>query len=267
MKYLFIILAMFLLSSCGDGSGSAGNNAGDTSGDSSGDTSGDTSGDNAGDTSGDNAGDSAGGSNNNVQTTATYTITFQASWTSEKFPTNFPGGDHFSGLIGATHNESVVFWQRDSSATAGIESMAEVGSKSLLTAEIETARNAGNAQFTLSGGGLGSGISSTALQFNISQEYSLVTLVSMIAPSPDWFVGVNGVDLFVNGDWVDSMVINLFLYDAGTDGGETFVAANSNTTGETITRLTTDAANTDFNDGIHRTSGDYVGQFTFQKTE
>ena len=46
----------------------------------------------------------------------------------------------------------------------------------------------------------------------------------MIAPSPDWFIGVHDIDLCntTTGEWIDSVVRNLFPYDAGTDSGEEF---------------------------------------------
>jgi len=45
------------------------------------------------------------------------------------------------------------------------------------------------------------------LDSSASRDFSLVTLVSMLAPSPDWFVGVSGLDLIENGDWVAEKVV------------------------------------------------------------
>lgn len=42
----------------------------------------------------------------------------------------------------------------------------------------------------------------------------------MIAPSPDWFVGVNDLNLLdANDNWRDSIVLDLVSYDAGTENG------------------------------------------------
>jgi hypothetical protein len=48
----------------------------------------------------------------------------------------------------------------------------------------------------------------------------------MVAPSPDWFVGVSGLSLIENGSWVAEKVVQLDPYDAGTDSGVTFSSAN-----------------------------------------
>ena len=51
----------------------------------------------------------------------------------------------------------------------------------------------------------------------------------MIAPSPDWFVGVHGLRLFDEQGWVDSLTVDLFPYDAGTDSGSEYLAPNQPT--------------------------------------
>ena len=48
----------------------------------------------------------------------------------------------------------------------------------------------------------------------------------MIAPSPDWFVGVSALSLLEDGAWVDEKVIELFPYDAGTDSGASYTSPN-----------------------------------------
>ena len=51
----------------------------------------------------------------------------------------------------------------------------------------------------------------------------------MIAPSPDWFVGVHDVDLLADGYWMDDLTIDLYAYDSGTDSGTGFTSGNQNT--------------------------------------
>ena len=42
-----------------------------------------------------------------------------------------------------------------------------------------------------------------------------VSVTSMIAPSPDWFVGVDTLDLCDDSSWVNEVVRPAFPYDAG----------------------------------------------------
>lgn len=163
------------------------------------------------------------------QPMATYTVEFESIWSAATHPMGFPSNPHFSGLIGSTHNSDAVFWATGSVASLGIKNMAETGSKSALTGEVNEAINAGNADKVLSGGGIGNSPGSQRLTFKMSPDYPAVTLVSMLAPSPDWFVGVRGLILYNTGSWVDTMVVELFVYDAGTDSGSSYTSANNAT--------------------------------------
>jgi hypothetical protein len=157
-------------------------------------------------------------------TTATYTVTFDAEWSQATHPDGFPPAPHFSGLIGATHSTAATFWTPGATASPGIESMAELGSKQTLIEEFEESIAAGHAHSILSGSGVRSSPGSVSLSFETTSDYSLVTLVSMLAPSPDWFVGVSLLDLRASGQWVDSLTVPLHVYDAGTDSGSDYVS-------------------------------------------
>lgn len=50
--------------------------------------------------------------------------------------------------------------------------------------------------------------------------------MARIVPSPDWFIGIDSFDLCVNGNWLDSITIEVDPIDAGTDNGFTFTAPN-----------------------------------------
>lgn len=168
-------------------------------------------------------------SQNNIQTgSATYKVIFQSDWSAVTHPDNFPSNPHFSGLIGATHNINTVYWKEASLASAGIESMAENGGKITLSNEINTNINLGDSDQILSGGGISSSPGNVELVFTISPHYSFVTLVSMLAPSPDWFIGVSGLNLMENGVWLESKTIELYVYDAGTDDGLNYTSADAN---------------------------------------
>ncbi len=171
--------------------------------------------------------------------TATYRVTFNATWSAGTHPAAFPPNPHFSGLIGGTHNGAFVMWEPGGLATTGIRNMAELGAKPALMAEVEAAIQAGSARNVLSGGGISRSPGTVSLTFTAHEDHPLVSLVSMIAPSPDWFVGVRGLPLRENGRWVESVTVELLPYDAGTDSGTTYTSPNAVTTPqETIRRLT-----------------------------
>lgn len=156
--------------------------------------------------------------------TARYRATFQGTWSGSSHPVDFPGSAHFSPLVGGTHNAQVTFWREGALASDGIQAMAERGLTEPLISEIAAAISAGTAERSFTGGNIGVSPGSAAAEFDVSQAFPLVTLVSMVAPSPDWFVGVAGQPLFENGQWIDERRIDLVPWDAGTDSGVTFTS-------------------------------------------
>ena len=161
-----------------------------------------------------------------TERSTSYNVVFRSTRSAETHPTDFPTNPHFSGLIGGTHDSDVTFWAEAALASRGIRNMAETGSKEPLSTEVEAAIGAGTAAALLSGGGINPSPAAVELAFDITVEHSLVALVSMIAPSPDWFVGVHDLVLLEEGVWVEEVVAQLLPYDAGTDSGVTFTSAN-----------------------------------------
>ena len=161
--------------------------------------------------------------------TAVYTVTFQGQWTAAATPGGVPGGAHFSRLIGAVHNSGATFLQSGEAASDGVESMAEVGGWTSLRDEVVNAGT--NALNVLTGDTDNIGpTSSEALTVTLTADHPRVTLLTMVAPSPDWFVGVSGLTLLdAGGDWVESLQVDLFPWDAGTEDGSGFSLSNSAT--------------------------------------
>lgn len=193
---------------------------------------------------------------------ARYQLTFQSTWSAATHPIQFPGNPHYSPLVGGTHTSSAVFWAPGGLATAGIEQMAETGGTSGLVGEVNQQINQGNADQILNTGGpgmLGSSPGQLSITFTADANFSQLTLVTMLAPSPDWFVGLHGYELIQNGDWVESAVIPLHVYDAGTDSGSTYTSANANMVPQDPIALVTT------NSGPFVGASTQVGTFTLQR--
>lgn len=156
--------------------------------------------------------------------TARYQVVFDATWSQATHPTNWPANAHWSGLVGGTHNDAVHFFRLGETSSEGIRRMAELGQQATLLSEVAAAQTNGTALFQLAGLGLSASPGSRLLVFPqaMSRDYQLVTLCSMIAPSPDWFVGVDSLSLIENGQWVSNKVVTLYGNDAGTDSGASY---------------------------------------------
>ncbi|MCC3156384.1 spondin domain-containing protein [Hymenobacter sp. 15J16-1T3B] len=167
---------------------------------------------------------------------ATYRVTFEATWSPATHSGAYPAGAHFSRLIGAAHAHSGstgigddayrALYRPGTVASAGIKDMAERGDNTALRSELEAlARNQlVGLRFESRLGAIGS-----PGQFvdtvTVDAQHPLVTAVSMIAPSPDWFVALESPSLLdAAGQWQPHLSVPARAYDAGTDSGADFTS-------------------------------------------
>jgi hypothetical protein len=144
---------------------------------------------------------------------ARYRLTFNATWSAQTHPVEFPSSAHFSGLIGMTHNTNTMLFTNGEIATDGIKNMAETGSKNPLQAEIQNFITNETAGTLINGGGINSSPGEVSLEFDVIISHTLVSVVSMLAPSPDWFIAVSNINLIENAE----------------DGGATFTSPDEPT--------------------------------------
>lgn len=159
---------------------------------------------------------------------ALYRITFEATWSATTHA-NFPGGAHFSPLIGLAHRDATHVFQPGQLASLGVKNMAELGNNTVLRAEINALRSNNIALSLLDGYRSTASPGSLSDTLRLSAAHPLATVLTMIAPSPDWFLALEGENLLVNGQWAAYRTVPARAYDAGTDSGLTFTALNQPT--------------------------------------
>lgn len=151
---------------------------------------------------------------------ARYIVTFTGRWNTPDFAV--PGGAHFTTFVGMVHNSNAWLWKEGIKASPGTELLAEIGNGTTMLTEIDSmiiARNASSLiLFTSPATLTGSRMSSIYCNSN----YSQVSFASMLGPTPDWFVGVSGINLYKNSNWIADTTLNLYAYDAGTEEGDMF---------------------------------------------
>ena len=171
------------------------------------------------------------------QSIAIYDITFTSVWNATDHGT-LPGGAHWSKLVGANHNSNVTFLQMGQTASAGIEDIAEKGNNDEFEDNEVNPTIPTDTEQYINGSSLGTATGTIMISnLSVSEDFPLLTLVSMIAPSPDWMIAVNSINLRDGGNWKPIITIDLFPYDAGTDNGVSYDSSDSNNTGGTITSL------------------------------
>ncbi len=162
--------------------------------------------------------------------TATYSITVNYNWNSTDFPTDYPSNPHFSPLVGLSHASDVTLFDIGSTATAGIQEVAETGGTTTIESEFSSEITLGNAlDAAIATTGAIDATSETTITLMLDSDHPEVSLAAMIAPSPDWYIGIVGLSLLEDGEFVSSKEVSAISYDAGTDSGTTFLSANETT--------------------------------------
>lgn len=150
---------------------------------------------------------------------ARYTVTITSQWNTPGF--TVPAGAHFTTFIGMVHNSSASLWKEGTRATPGMEVLAETGGGAPVLAEIDSMIKArsGLALLLFVAPPV---YSSTTVNFYCNSQYPRISFASMLGPTPDWFVGINSLNLNRNNQWVPDTTISLYAYDAGTEEGDAF---------------------------------------------
>jgi len=165
---------------------------------------------------------------------ADYEITVTGLWTADRFPLEYPKagvltGPHFSGVIGASHNGEFMLFQTGAQPSPGLERLSEEGKHSPLDSEIKAAIVGGKAGALFESDPIKDFGKTATSKVHVTSAFPEVSAVAMIAPSPDWFAGVEGVSLMEGGAFVAEKTVDLYAYDSGGDAGTTYGADDQDT--------------------------------------
>ncbi|XP_055383628.1 spondin-1 [Condylostylus longicornis] len=175
---------------------------------------------------------------------AKYSFVFEGIWSNETHPKDFPFAvwlTHFSDIVGASHDSNFSFWGENHIATDGFRSLAEWGSPTALETELRTKGSRLRTLIKAPGLWYPHVNTNTTSTFRVDRKHHKVSMVSMFGPSPDWVVGINGLNLCTEDcSWKDSADIDLYPWDAGTDSGISYMSPNAETQPrERMYRITT----------------------------
>lgn len=157
---------------------------------------------------------------------ATYNITFYNFLTSKNFGSAIPAdGLVFSPLAGASHSGRISILTVRGFASRAVQDIAELGDNSrLVTVGSRLQRKGRGVKDLAAAAGPTMPGGKTTLTLDVDCANSFVTVLGMVAPSPDWLVQISNVNLyntafrkFINYAWE-----YLIAYDGGTDSGSDF---------------------------------------------
>ncbi|XP_050426277.1 spondin-1-like [Adelges cooleyi] len=164
---------------------------------------------------------------------AVYEMKFEGLWSAKTHSKDFPTAlwlTHFSDIIGASHDKNFSLFTEGQWATDGVRQLAEWGSTGILESELRQQKRHLRTLIKAAGLWHPRVNSNTTSKFRVDRKHHFVSMGSMIGPSPDWFVGVNGYNLCEKDcQWARTRTVDLYAYDAGTDSGRSYLSHNQET--------------------------------------
>ncbi|XP_017115447.1 spondin-1 [Drosophila elegans] len=163
---------------------------------------------------------------------ARYELTFEGVWSRNLHPRYFPARNwetRFCELLGAAHSSDYRFWESGALASLAMKEYAEHCSSRLLEREFSVNFRDQKIRTIIKARGPSypNMSSKTMASVRVDPIHHMVSFASKIEPSPDWVVGVSGLELCLrNCTWMEEKVINLYPWDVGTDAGPTYTSAD-----------------------------------------
>ncbi|BFZ25404.1 hypothetical protein BsWGS_28445 [Bradybaena similaris] len=161
---------------------------------------------------------------------AMYTVEFQGLWSRNTHPKGFPDEKnsyqlHWSNVVGATHGSDYRIWDYGQFASRAVKEVCEFGSSRSLENEMkDNSDRIRTVIKTKQLWGPEAILDTVRAVFTANKDKHLLSLITMIGPSPDWCLGVSALSMCAsNCTWAGSASIDLYPWDAGTDSRITYL--------------------------------------------
>jgi len=156
---------------------------------------------------------------------AVYRLSLNTHWTEERFPKQYPQWrptPQWSKTVGYVHSVSSPMFSLGVPVSPGVRQFVETGLTDSL--ERETVNKTFLDAVLAPPIPLGEGETNTTIF--VDTNHTKISVMTKLIPSPDWFIGLDSLDLCSLGSFVESVTIEAFPLDGGTDNGFTFTSPN-----------------------------------------
>lgn len=160
------------------------------------------------------------------QHNATYSCSLTNTWSKETHPVLYEtieSSAHWSSPVLVTHNKNFDLWEPGSLASPGVENVAEKGYTGPIYTEILAAQDSGFASGIEIGMDQSNALGrpQTFRDISLTPEFPVLSTLTMMTPSPDWFTGISSFSPIhsLYGVWYDFFEVATYPCDAGTKKG------------------------------------------------
>lgn len=159
--------------------------------------------------------------NTMVEASARYEVIFTDRWNALDH-VDYPPNAHYSPIVAINHNADYRIFKLGEFATLGFQQLSETGATQTLRDEIAEARIFNQVGRLVLTDPLFPRQDGRQIKFtiNVSLDHPLLSFTTMIAPSPDWTVGLDSVNLLEENTFINYLYFELYATNAGTEEGD-----------------------------------------------
>ncbi|CAO1423905.1 unnamed protein product [Diamesa tonsa] len=153
---------------------------------------------------------------------AIYKIELEGHWSQELFPKHYPlvrPPAHFSKTFGQTHDNHHALFNVGKVAGKSLKHFCNNGQSVELENE-DTGEFFDEFHIPL----LKNPTDRIESRLFVNSNYTMISLVTKLIPSPDWFIGIDSLNLCKDKKWIEKLTIPVTPYDCGVNSGLTFSA-------------------------------------------
>lgn len=155
----------------------------------------------------------------------TYRVEVNFAWSAATHGDAYPENGGLSPHVVASHGKFYTMWAPLGFSSEGVQDVAETGNPDQLEMELMNQRKRNVFSIRVEDGP-SSGTARRRAAVKVNGGRSYISSIAMMAPSPDWFTGIEAVNMCneETGEFYDEMTGNLSAWDAGTDAGTEFTS-------------------------------------------
>ena len=168
------------------------------------------------------------------EVTATYRLSITTNFTADTHPTDFPENAMFGPLFGVAHSNATVLFRQGQLSSDGFIAYVGQGDTGALSTELSPADDGdtggNNTVVNITTASAIGASTTTSIDVTIGQSTRFISFAAALAPSPDWFIGVDSFDILGSDGLLieNSGTIELFPLDAGFNSGITYLDEGGN---------------------------------------
>lgn len=124
----------------------------------------------------------------------TFSVSIKGHWSEATHPNYFPADAKFGKILAVSHHNNGILFEKGNKAQNWLKSYIDTESTNEFTSYFNEFKNVDKVEAVVTADGF-TPEGDTQFEFTTKGNLDLFSFITRLSPSPDWFIGVNDIDL------------------------------------------------------------------------